>query len=156
LTPEQQAHLDLLWELLPKETIDVKNIQVLHGPKHEVWLHQPPTPAPAPTPAPPPADGFDHAWPLGLQANLPERKVRRNGVVADLAANQPKWRLLKVLADNFPRTFSAQDLLRAGWPEATPELSTFYATASKLRKLLRPLGLTVTRGNQGYTLAVQI
>jgi DNA-binding response OmpR family regulator len=151
LSPEQKAFLDYAWLLAPKETINARDIEVVHLPTHDVWIHHPRGQAPA---KPQSADGFDHGWPLGLTANLRERKVRRNGVEADLSANRPAWKVLDVLADGFPRKFSRDELMSAVWRKTEPEHNALHSAVKRLRKLIQPLGLTVPHASRsGYTLS---
>jgi hypothetical protein len=105
--------------------------------------------------APPPAAarGYDTPWPLGLRANLSERKVLRDGIEADLGGRSSVWEVLSALARNHP----AHTPLAALWDGET-EQAAVYMAVTRLRAALRPLGLTVEskRGRPGgYVLAEQ-
>jgi hypothetical protein len=104
------------------------------------------------TTAPPAAaPGYDTSWPLGLRANLPERKVLRNGVEADLGGCNSVWMVLSLLARNYP----ARTPLAALWDGET-EQGAVYMAVRRLRTALHPLGITVEtiRGRPaGYVLA---
>jgi hypothetical protein len=98
----------------------------------------------------PVADGFTKAWPFGMEADLAERKVRRNGVPADFGAIKSIWDVLCTLAHNHPRITHRDALLP---PHIEPGAVPVRMT--KLREMLAPLGVTIppaTRG-LGYLLA---
>jgi hypothetical protein len=93
--------------------------------------------------------GFETVWPLGLRANLADRRVWRNGAEADLAGNKGAWEALVMLTRNHP----ARTHVTALWRNET-EQGAVYMIVSRLRQLLRPLGLDIsTTRNAGYLLA---
>jgi hypothetical protein len=93
-------------------------------------------------------DGFAESWPFGMQANLPDRKVWRQGDVADLATSAPEWDALCKLAKNYPNRTHTKQLQRGD-----TEPGSVFVAVSKLRTLLAILGLAVDNvRNDGYLL----
>jgi hypothetical protein len=95
--------------------------------------------------------GFDTTWPLGMVANLTERKVRRGDNEADFGSHRPAWQALVELARNYPNRTAAEAL----WgKDSTTELGSAYTAVSNLRRLLAPLGIAIPHpGRRGYVLA---
>jgi hypothetical protein len=117
----------------------------------------PPVPGPGgEQPAAEAPAGFDTPWPLGMRANLADRKVWRNGTVTDLGTDAPAWQTLVKLANAHPNRKAPKPLWRDVWPDGEVELGTVYATISRLRELLEPLGVGIPHpGRRGYVLAAQ-
>jgi hypothetical protein len=95
----------------------------------------------------PPADGganrgvppgFETRWPFDMRANLADRRVWRNGIMADLGTNKPAWEMLCKLAKNHPSR-SPAETLRSG----DTEKGSVYTAASELRCLLAPLNVGI-------------
>jgi hypothetical protein len=90
------------------------------------------------------------AWPLGMKADLANRKVWRNEVEADLGNSKAAWEILAKLARNYPSR-TPRDAL---WRDDETELAAVYMNVSRLRHLIQPLGLIIPRPNgAGYVLA---
>jgi hypothetical protein len=100
---------------------------------------------------------FTTAWPLGMYANLAERKVWRNGAEADLAANKRMWGVLSKLTQAHPNAIQTSDLLELVWgdpSDSLPELGAVYTTVSSLCVRLAPLGVCIAnKRGRGYILA---
>ncbi len=62
-------------------------------------------------------------------------------------------RMMEVLVDSFQSVVSRADLIEAGWPESPPKRNAVDLRIFRLRKRIRPLGLSIcTVWSKGYLL----
>jgi len=87
-----------------------------------------------------PAADFVTSWPLGMKADMQNRRVQRNGRTVDLSASKALWDILATLAKNLPATTPPGALVR----EAAADTAV-YTNISKLKKRLLPLKITISR-----------
>ena len=99
--------------------------------------------------------------PFGLTTPC-ELVAQRNGVEISFNASPMGWFLLKRLAEMHPDRYESRDLARDCWKEAgrpppSDAKASLHTEITKLRILIKPLGLAIptARGKSGYLLAIQ-
>jgi hypothetical protein len=93
-------------------------------------------------------DGFTENWPLGMQANIPQRRICRGEQQADLASHKTLWDALRIIVHNHPSATMPKAL-----EHDEVEIGAVYVTIAHLRKLLAPLGVAIPNaGKRGYVL----
>jgi hypothetical protein len=96
--------------------------------------------------------GFTTDWPLGMKADLAQRKVRRGDKMVEFGGHQTEWNALVKLASNHPG-YTASD---AFWRTDDTELGAVYTMMTKLRELLAPLRIIIPHaGRRGYLLTAK-